>query len=271
MKLATLVDCHVHCDYSDDCTEKASSEIERAIELGLRGVTFTDHYDIAYPNPRYQFEFDVDERKKYIFDLCNRYYGKIVIFNGIEIGIQPHVVNASLEIVKNGQFDFVICSTHAVDGFSLCSQSDFFEGKTQEQAYRRYLEEIYAGITSFSDYDVVGHIGYIRRYGPYSNKSMPYYQYHDILDMILKKVIESGKGIEINMSGYAYKLGTPIPDIDILMRYRQLGGEIITMGSDAHKIDYVGGSFDKGVEILKQTGFKYVSYFRQRKPLFVCL
>ena len=268
MKAGFLVDCHVHCDYSDDSNAQAADEIERAVDLSLNGITFTDHYDIDYPNLNYHFEFDVAERRAFIADLRDLYKDKIKVFHGIEIGIQPHIVKQSVEIIKQGNFDFVICSTHAVDGFSLCSQSVFFEEKTQEQAYSRYLEEILATITAFKDYDVVGHIGYIRRYGPYTQRSMPYEQYHDVLDLILKTVIESGKGIEINTSGFFYKLGTPIPEFDLIKRYKELGGEIITIGSDAHKAESVGSSFDKAVEILKQAGFMYCAYFSERKPIF---
>jgi histidinol-phosphatase (PHP family) len=271
MRNNTFVDCHVHCNYSDDSVAQADDEVKYAHEIGLKGITFTDHYDLDYPNPKYHFAFNVVERRQELAELSDRYQDKISVYNGIEIGIQPHVVKQSLEIVQHGHFDFVICSTHAVDGFSLCSQSGFFEGKTKEQAYRRYLEEIYAAITNFTDYDIVGHIGYVRRYGPYAQRSMPYKQYQDILDMILKKVIELGKGIEINTSGFFYKLGTPIPELDLLKRYKQLGGEIITIGSDAHKVEHIGDSFDTGVEMLKQAGFAYVAHFDNRQPVFELL
>lgn len=271
MRIDNLVDCHVHCDYSDDCSTPAHCEVERAIEMRLKGITFTDHYDIDYPNPRYHFEFDVVSRRTFIHDLQQRYINRLNIFHGIEIGIQPHVIEQSREVIKDGHFDCVICSTHAVDGYSLCSQSEYYEGKSKEQAYSRYLNEIYYAISNFKDYDIVGHIGYVRRYGPYEDRSMPYEQYSDILDLILKKVIEDGKGIEINTSGYAYKLGTPIPELDIIKRYKALGGEIITIGSDAHMVERVGDSFEFAVSMLKKSGFKYAAYFKDRKPTFELL
>jgi histidinol-phosphatase (PHP family) len=271
MSYSSFVDCHVHCNYSDDCQAEAHKEVEVAVKLGLEGITFTDHYDLDYPNPKYHFEFNVAERRAAIAALQDGFKDKIDVLHGIEIGIQPHVVKESREIIKQGQFDCVICSTHAVDGFSLCSQSGFFEGKTQEQAYRRYLEEIYAAITVFKDYDVVGHIGYVRRYGPYENRCMPYTSYADILDLILKQVVADGKGIEINTSGYAYKLGSSIPDLDIIKRYKELGGEIITLGSDAHTLERVADQFEQAVKVLKQAGFMHVAYFKQRKPIFKVL
>lgn len=271
MKMQNIVDCHVHSSYSGDCTIPVASQIEQAIAIGLAGVTFTDHYDIDYPNQQYKFEFDVAARRAFIHDLQDKYQEKIDVYHGIEIGIQPHVIEQSMAIIKHGSFDCVICSTHAVDNFSLCSQTDFYGGKTKEQAYSRYLNAIYESICNFSDYDIVGHIGYIRRYGPYEDNSMPYGMYSDMFDMILKKIIEDGKGIEINTSGYAYSLGSPIPDADVLMRYKQLGGEIITIGSDAHKIERVGDCFDRAIKILRHSGFNYVAHFKNRKPCFNAL
>jgi histidinol-phosphatase (PHP family) len=243
-------------------------QIEQAVRLGLKGLALTDHYDIDYPNNQYCFEFNLQERRKFLHDMQLCYHDKLVIVHGIEIGIQPHVIEKSQEIIRNGHFDFVICSTHAVDGYSLCSQSRYFEGKTQEAAYRRYLEEVYHTISNFHDYDIVGHIGYVRRYGPYPHKSMPYDHYHDILDMILKKIISDGKGIEINTSGYAYKLDSMIPELSIVQRYKELGGSIITIGSDAHSVERIADHFQSAAALLKQVGFAYVAHFIDRKPVF---
>ena len=139
----------------------------------------------------------------------------------------------------------------------LCMTPDgFYEGKTKEQVYRRYLEEIYTIIRSFNDFDVLGHLGYIRRYVPYDIKAMPFKNYDDIIEAILKWLIEHGKGIEINLSGYTYRLGSAIPEADIVKRYKELGGEIITLGSDAHepstywKIIQAGGFRSSSVQAL---------------------
>lgn len=263
-----LVDSHVHTEFSDDCTVPAFSQLERAVQLGLKGIALTDHYDIDYPNKKYTFEFDVDARRVYITALKNEFSHKLELLHGIEIGIQPHVIEQSRNIVSQGCFDCVISSIHAVDGFSLCSQHDFFQHKTKQQAYRRYLEEIYYSLCNFKDYDIVGHIGYIRRYGNYDNNSMPYEDYRDILDEILHTVIRNGKGIEINTSGFAYNLGTAIPDISILQRYYDLGGTIVTLGSDAHRVERVAGDFDQAVKMLKYVGFTTIAYFKERMPIF---
>jgi histidinol-phosphatase (PHP family) len=120
------VDSHVHTEFSDDCDVPVRSQLERAITLGLRGVALTDHYDIDYPDAKYTFEFDVHARRVCIDDLRNAYAGRIELVHGIEIGIQPHVIEQSRDIISRGHFDFVISSIHAVDGYSLCSQQGFF-------------------------------------------------------------------------------------------------------------------------------------------------
>ena len=265
MKNKGLVDCHVHCNLSDDSTMVPDNGVKKAIELGLQGITFTDHYDIDYPSDRFRMKFDPVEHADCIARLRDQYGCNINIFNGIEIGIQSHVIEQSLEIVQTG-FDCVICSVHAVDGYCLPEKLGIYKGKTKEQAYRRYLEAIYDTIYHFTDFDIVGHIGYIRRYAPYQDNSMHYEQYSDILDMILKKVIELNKAIEINTSGYAYNLGTPIPDIDLFKRYKDLGGSLVTLGSDGHEVGHIAAHFDQAVQMLKDAGFDRVVYYHERKP-----
>lgn len=271
MYYKNFVDCHTHCNFSDDSRMLPEDGVKRAIELGLHGITFTDHIDFDYPNPAYTFHFDPAKRLATLTALQHDVGNTIKILNGVEIGIQPHVIEKSNDFIANGNFDFVINSVHAIDGSSLCSQGTFFAGKTKKQAYDRYLTAIYDCITQFTNFDIVGHIGYIRRYGPYPDNSLRYHEYADIIDAILKKVITDGKGIEINTSGYAYHLGSPIPDIDIIRRYKELGGEIITMGSDSHTADHIGNYFEEAIAILQQAGFSQVAYFVQRKPIFVPL
>ena len=114
-----------------------------------------------------------------------------------------------------------------------------------------------------------GHLDYIARYVPNQSVPFSYRDYSDLIDAILKSIIEDGKGIEMNMSGYRYGLGMPNPCPDILKRYRELGGEIITVGSDAHTPENVGLRFEKAGEHLVQAGFKYYTVWKERKPVFI--
>lgn len=269
MKLDMVVDSHVHSNFSDDSTMRPEEGVSAAIELGLKGLVFTDHLDLEFPDHQYLFDFDISERADHIDKLARRYEGKIEVLHGVELGVQPNVLSKTRSKIAGHSFDFIICSIHAVDGYALHEEEGFYEDKTKDQAYRRYLEEVYWSVCNVPDFDVVGHLGYIRRYGPYELKSMPYRHFDEYIDVILKAVIDQGRGIEVNVSGYAYKLGSSIPDVDIVKRYKELGGEIITLGSDAHSADQVGRSFKQGLALIEKVGFDYLTYFKDRKPVFV--
>lgn len=271
MKSNVFVDSHVHTNYSDDSTMRLEDGIEAALALGLKGLAFTDHYDLDFPDNQFLFEFDPKKRASHIESLREHYGPDIEIVNGIELGVQSHVLDQSSHIIDSNPFDFVICSLHVVDGFALHDSDGFYKNKTKEQAYRRYLEEVYQLVRSFENFDVIGHLGYVRRYGPYEIKSMPLKIYDEIIDSLLKLLIERGKGIEVNVSGYTYRLGTPLPDVDILKRYKELGGEIITLGSDAHDAAHIGKSFKQGLAALERSGFDHVNYYKNRQPIFVPL
>ena len=142
------------------------------------------------------------------------------------------------------------------------------EGITEEEAYRTYFEEELENLTLFDCYDVAGHLDYVVRYGPNRNKFYTWERYQDVLDAILKTVIAKGKGIECNTAGFKAKLGYAHPMPQVWKRYRELGGEILTIGSDAHTTDYIGYEFRQTGEFLKSCGFRYYAVYRDRKPTF---
>lgn len=270
MDLKSIVDCHTHSYYSDDSEMLPHDAINKVIDSGLLGLAFTDHLDLDYPNRDFNFTFDYAERSKFIDELRQKFNNRIKVLKGLELGYQPHIVAEAEKIVKNYDFDFVIASVHSVDRHALCSQASFYEGKDKEQADIRYLEEVYNSVVSMDCFDVVGHIGYIRRYSPWQDRTLKYSKYSDLIDAILKKVIEKGKGIELNTSGYYNEsLLSPIPDFDIVKRYKELGGQILTLGSDSHDAKFIGYSFKPALERLKNVGFNFVTYFQARTPVFV--
>jgi histidinol-phosphatase (PHP family) len=241
---------------------------ETSINLGLDGIAFTDHMDYDYPDFEEVFLIDFKKYSDNLDQLKKLYKGKLKILKGIEVGYQPHVIVETNEVINNYDFDFVICSVHIIDGQDPYT-GKYFIGKAKNDAYMRYLELIYSSVTKFDNFDVVGHIGYIRRYGEYDDRSLRYVDYSDILDAILKKIISGGKGLEINSSGYKHKLlNSPIPDFDIIKRYKELGGEIICTGSDAHSHEHIALKFKYVYERLIDIGFKYTTHFENRKPIF---
>ena len=262
-----MFDCHVHSSFSGDSEMDCHIAIKTAIDLGLKAIAFTDHLDYDYPDYDDVFLIDFDKYSEFMDKIKQEYSEKLKICKGIEVGVQPHVVKDTLEVIEKYDFDIVIASTHVVDKLDL-HNGDFCKGKTRKEAYSRYLEAVLESISDLENFDILGHIDLIRRYGHYDVNTLKYQDFSDNIDSILNKLISLGKGLEVNTSGYRYKLASPMPDFDIIKRYRELGGEIICTSSDAHTPEYIAYKFPYIKELIKKAGFKYISYFEDRKPVF---
>ncbi|WP_341877017.1 histidinol-phosphatase HisJ family protein [Defluviitalea saccharophila] len=263
-------DYHVHSSFSSDSSEEMENQIKTAISLGLKQIAFTDHIDYDYPDKAFPFMIDYNQYLKVFDGLKEKYKNQIDMILGVEIGFQPHVVKQIEEVLSQYPFDFVICSTHVCDRLDLYN-GDFFKGKNQKNAYLRYFECVLYNVKNFFNYDVYGHIDYINRYGNYENRILSYEDYKDIIDSILKTIIDLGKGIEINTSGFRYGLGYANPQLSILKRYKELGGKIITIGSDAHSSKDIASHFNEAYKLLEAAGISEITLFRNRKPYFVKL
>ena len=265
-----LWDTHMHCHFSGDSEAAPRDMIESAIKKGLSGICFTDHLDLDYREEPGYFDLDFENYQAEIATLKEEYKNRIEVLWGIELGLQTHVASQNLDIVKAFPWDFVIGSTHLVDHIDIYYPS-YYEGRTERSACRRYYESILENLATDVDFDVYGHIDYIVRYLPSKGKTVTYEKYADLIDEILRKIIEKGKGIELNMAGYKYGLEHPNPTEDILRRYRELGGEIITLGSDGHKPDQIAWDYWRVPDLLKNAGFDYFTVFKNRKPEFIKL
>lgn len=262
-----IVDCHVHTAFSADSKMRIEDACKAAVQNGLGGVIFTDHVDL----PSSKWIFDPVARAASIKSyLANESPVKLEILQGVELGFQPHVVDVSTQFVRSFPFDFVLLSVHKVAGMEI-SDAAFHEWRSIEERCRCYIEEIYTSVDQFDDFDVVGHIGYILRYLPRGHTLEEFPCCCELLDKLFVRIIQKGKGIEVNASGYRYGLENPSPTSYLLRRYRELGGELITLGSDAHKPSAIGSPFEKVKALLLSHGFTYATYFKKRGALKVPL
>lgn len=265
-----LWDTHMHTYFSGDSKADPCQMISAAIASGLGGICFTDHLDYDYPEQPDLFLLDLKEYQKEIHELIQKYHEVFPVRFGIELGLQPHIAEKNNQVTSSYPFDFVIGSSHVVHNRDPY-YSTFYYGRSEEDAYMEYFEAILENLHTNADFDVYGHLDYVVRYGPNKNKYYTYEKYADILDEILKTLLANGKGIELNTAGFKYGLGHPNPTEAILRRYRELGGEIITIGSDAHQPEHVAHSFSRVPSILKEAGFSYYTVFTRRKPEFIRL
>lgn len=265
-----LWDQHMHCNFSGDSDALPEDMIKAGIAHGLSGICFTDHLDYDYPEEPNIFLLDFDNYFKVLSDLKEKYADKISVNIGIELGLQTQAARQNLAVAEKYPFDFIIGSSHVVNHMDPY-YPEFFAGRDEDAAYMEYFESVLENINSGVDFDVYGHIDYVVRYGPNKNAFYTYEKFKDIIDEILTQLISKGKGIEVNTGGFKYGLGHPNPTEDIIKRYRELGGEIITMGADAHVPEYVAYEFDKTAQIIKKCGFKYYTVFKNRKAEFIPL
>lgn len=265
-----MFDCHVHSSFSGDSDMPAELACDHAIKLRFEGIAFTDHFDYDFPGYTDFYMVDFDKHTVFMDGLKEKYKGRLNVIKGIEVGIQPHVIARTAEKLSGYSYDFIIGAVHIIGGGDPYTE-EFYIGKTKHKAYADYLEELIYMIDNFHDYDVLGHIDFISRKNNYNDRTLRYRDHSDLFDTIFKKIISAGKGIEINTGTYREKAnGIPHTcfDRNIVKRYRELGGEIISLGSDAHKTEYIGYNFDYFANILLEAGFKYTTHFENRKPVF---
>ncbi|HKM33185.1 MAG TPA: histidinol-phosphatase HisJ family protein [Lachnospiraceae bacterium] len=267
--MAITADYHLHSSYSGDSTEPMENMIQAAIKKGLTHICFTEHMDIDFPismdAPEGTFLLNTDS---YLYDLAllkTKYENQIKIFFGVELGLQPHLHRQLSLYSRSHEFDFIIGSTHIVNGKDPYYKS-YYEGRSEEEAYREYFQGIIDNINKFQNFDVCGHLDYVVRYGINKDKDYSYTKYKDLFDKILTLLLELEKGIEINTGSLLDGNRDVSPCTDVIKRYKELGGEIITVGSDAHLKANIGSQFNRAEEILKACGFKYYCIFENRLP-----
>jgi len=262
-----LYDMHMHCHFSGDSEANPFDMAQHACDIGLAGICFTDHLDIDYKETPGLFDLDIPAYKKEILQVKEQFADNLDIGWGIELGLQPYLAEKNQQVILDNTFDFVIGSTHVIKQIDIY-YPPYYEGRNEDDCYHEYFEETLKNAQSAVDFDVYGHLDYVVRYGPNKNKYYSYEKFADIIDEILRTLISRGKGIELNMAGFKYGLGHAHPTMDTLKRYKELGGEIITLGSDGHAPEQMAWEFEKVPAILKEAGFEYFTIFHNRKPEF---
>lgn len=267
-----IADYHVHTYFSSDCKVNPREYIQKAIDEGMKEICFTDHMDYDYPdeNGLAMFKLDTESYFKELRQLRAEYFDSIKIKIGIELGLNPVNEEKNRALADAYPFDFVIGSSHIVDGKDPY-YPEFWSFRNTKEAIMDYYKAVLRNVTTYDDYDVYGHLDYVRRY--VKDKDYVYVDedFYDITDMILKNIIAKGHGIELNTKGLSNGLTYFVPTISLLKRYKELGGEIVTVGSDAHYTKSLGYAFKTARYILINTGFKYVATFEDRTPTFAPL
>lgn len=256
-----MFDCHVHTDFSTDCSMNIEDAIKASNDNNI-GIIITEHLDLNYMIPG-EFTFNVDEYFKKYSSYRNE---KLLL--GIEMGMRPDCIEENRGISKKYNFDFVLGSVHVVESngsYYDIYGNDFYEGRNKKEVYEDYLKYMLQCVREHDYIDSLAHIDYICRYAPYNDNNIYYDEYNELIDEILKELILREKAIEINTRRFEDKEAVEILK-KIYKRFNDLGGEMITLGSDSHRPENVGKHIHLAKKFADECGLKAV-YFKERKPI----
>lgn len=265
--LEILTDSHVHSTQSPDGESTLSEMAEKAAELGIKHLTITDHLDVNdYYKPEYSLEEKVRQSGLLVPKLIEEYKGRIDIHFGVELGQPLQDLKLTERLLDTYRYEFIIGSLHNIRGY----EDFYFLDYRKEDPYgllKLYFEEL-SEMAEWGGFDVLGHLTYPLRYiqGDYGIK-IDMERFLPVIEKIFLTLIKNNKGIEINTSGLRQKIGVTLPDEFYIRRYRELGGEIITLGSDAHRTEDLGKGIAEGVALAKKCGFSEIYYYDHRKPI----
>lgn len=277
-----LIDCHTHTQYSMDSEADINEMIKRAIELGLKAYAITDHCECCcwFPKEHYAdteiFDYfnyaeDFENSLNAVTAMKEKYGSEINLICGIEMGQAVHDLEIAERIVSDERLDFIIGSIHQTR-----DEKDFFyidyRNMSMDEIYLlldKYFKEIYE-LCKWGKFDILGHLTYAlrymkRRYGIDPDIS----RYDELIAESFRELVSKGKGIEINTSGLRQNFGDVFPPLKYVKLFRDLGGEILSVGSDAHKVEDLGSGIAEGIEIARAAGFTRLCYFKKRKPCFL--
>lgn len=263
-----LIDMHVHTDNSPDGNHSAMYICEQAELNGIRALAFTDHCEVdVYREENYDKRY----RQSY-FEITKAqcaFRGKVLVLKGIELAQGHYNKSLADEILSKYDCDVVIGSIHA-----LRHTKDFchLDGYTEEnvKAYtEKYLKEIY-NMVKWGKFDILAHLTYPMRYF-YSKAGIQVdlNDYKEQVDAILSLLAEKEKALEINTAGLRQQINKLSPEVEIVKRFKELGGKYVTFGSDAHYAEDVTSGIEEAYDAMKQAGFSEFTFYQKHTPILM--
>lgn len=262
-----LVDYHTHSTYSVDGHNTIMELCQSALKKGIKEIAVTDHFEPCEADRNCLYY----NQKGYWADITKArqaFKGRLNIKLGVELG-QPHLFpESSNELLADFPYDYVIASAHKLPEGMDVSEVDYSR-ISEEEICEKYLEQLKA-LVNWNSFNCIGHLDLIKRYSAaVYKKNITLTCRYELLKEVLQLAIANGKGIEINTSGLRQTPKETMPGPDVLKLYKQLGGEILTIGSDAHFAEDVGKGLEVALEQAREAGFRFITVFTDRKPEWV--
>ena len=264
-----LFDSHLHSQNSPDGHHSVTFMAETAVDKKFLGIAITDHCD-----------FDIFAKERFKTRIMNSeidsafareaFGDRLIVSFGIEIGQVFHNIKRAESILKRHRFDFILGALHVLkyDNTDFVS-ADFTKMASEKIDFylKKYFEEI-TDLVNWGKFDILAHFDLPWRYLKKQGVQIDLKIYREYIDEILRIIVGKGIGLELNMSGLRNN-GDAMPPVWVIRRYRELGGEIVTIGSDAHSADGLGEGIGDGMGLLKDAGFSSFAFYRGRKPVML--
>lgn len=269
MAFKNLIDLHTHTDNSFDGHHSTMFLCETAYMKGLRAVAFTDHLEMdaffrdSFDRTAIQSFFEVAKAR-------SAFNGRLMVCVGAELGQAVYNKPVAEKLLDKMKYDFVIGAIH-----NLPEVQDFYYMNFDDESidYMELLRQYFEWelkLAEWARFDTLAHLTYPLRYivGNYK-KPVDMSKFSEIIDEILITLIKNQKALEINTAGLRQPIGVTSPDESILKRYKELGGKLITIGSDAHYAEHLGAGIEQGYELALKCGFDSVAVYQDRTPTMV--
>lgn len=253
-----ICDLHTHTKFSFDGAPESTPDAlcRRALEVGVSHLAITDHCDINGEVEGIYTPYAADEAWEAMAAAKEKYKGRLDLSLGIELGNAHQYPAEAAAVLAKHPYEFVIGSLH-----NLTSVPDFcmlrYEMMTDALIHRlfdRMLDET-MDMVSFNGLTTLGHLTYIHRYITLAKKPFDFKPHYDKITAVYRSLMDRDMALELNISTLWKGLGIAMPTLELLKLYKDQGGKLITVGSDAHSPEHVGKCIRKGYALLQTAGF----------------
>lgn len=263
-----IIDSHIHSTLSPDGHDTPEVMAARACELGIQHFTLTDHIENEKLDSWHYAEAMAQSRETYL-KLKAEYEGRMNVYFGAELGQPLYDLKQAEDILAAYDYDFVLGSQHRTKSYARVDKLP-----DSEEVRYRYMDEYFEeelALAEWGKFCSLSHLTFPLRFisGDFGGHEVDMSRYAAIIDKILETIIRKGIALEVNSSGIRKGLHVPMPSAEYVSRYRKLGGRMITIGSDAHRVEDVGADIPECLDMLKDIGYNEVCVFIKKEPKFI--
>ena len=261
-----MIDLHIHSTISHDADSSIRDYCLKAQELGFLEIGFSEHLDLCRTDPHY----GLHDYEKYLAQVkeARKEFPNLAIRMGVEVTYLPSIQNEIDDFLEGKEYDYAMAAVHLVEGGMVTvSEEDpcreYFSRKTADECFQEFFDLTLASVRS-GLFDVLAHLDIINRYGVNYFPDWEWRPHYGVLRKIFEGMIKRGMALEVNTSGFRQSACRPYPERDLLKLYRELGGKMITIGSDAHSAQELGSGVSSAIALAGKLGFNRLVSFERR-------